>query len=168
MNARPPQENGQRQREQLASRIDGLVAILEERKQELVGLIGKEQDDKLKRVRALIRRHGDDLEAAVTLVESAIRSLEEPHMCVFVQVGSDQLYDKIVSLGCFLILTQLSCHTGSPSWERPCRPLCLHSPPEYSWISGPSYSLPLSPPVHIINSCSCRHNEDDGLSSALY
>lgn len=89
----PPQENGQRQREQLASRIDGLVAILEERKQGLVGLIAKEQDDKLKRVRALIRRHGDDLETAVTLVESAIRSLEEPHMCVFVQVGSDRLHD---------------------------------------------------------------------------
>lgn len=93
MVALPPQENGQRQREQLASRIDGLVATLEERKQELVGLITKEQDEKLKRVRALVRRHGDDLEAAVTLVESAIRSLEEPHMCVFVQVGSEQLHD---------------------------------------------------------------------------
>lgn len=70
--------------------------MLEERKQELVGLITKEQDDKLKRVRGLIRRHGDDLEAAVTLVESAIRSLEEPHMCVFVQVGSDRLCDYMV------------------------------------------------------------------------
>lgn len=85
-----PQENAQRQREQLDRCFAALVAILEERKQELVGLITEEQDHKLKRVRSLIRRHGDDLEAAVTLVETAIRTLEEPHMSVFVQVGGDR------------------------------------------------------------------------------
>uniref|UniRef100_A0A671UAD6 Tripartite motif-containing protein 54 n=1 Tax=Sparus aurata TaxID=8175 RepID=A0A671UAD6_SPAAU len=53
------QENGQRQREQLASRFDGLVAILEERKQELVGLITRQQDDKLRHLRSLIRRQLD-------------------------------------------------------------------------------------------------------------
>nr|XP_046228806.1 tripartite motif-containing protein 54 [Scatophagus argus] len=79
------EENGQRQREQLAMRFDSLVAILEERKQELVGFITKQQDEKLKRVRALIRRHSDDLEAAVMLVESAIQSMEEPHMSLFIQ-----------------------------------------------------------------------------------
>lgn len=81
------QENGQRQREQLANRFDTLVAILEERKQELVGQITKDQDDKLKHVRALICQHNDHLEAAVTLVESAIQSMEEPHMPLFIQVG---------------------------------------------------------------------------------
>lgn len=80
------QENGQRQRERLADRFDGLVSILEERKQKLVGLIAKQQDEKLKRVRSLIRRHGDDLEVAVTLVETAIQSMEEPHMALFIQV----------------------------------------------------------------------------------
>lgn len=60
---------------------------MEERKRELVGLITKQQDEKLKRVRALIRRHGDDLEAAVTLVESAIQTMEEQHMPLFIQVG---------------------------------------------------------------------------------
>ncbi|XP_070781753.1 tripartite motif-containing protein 54 [Enoplosus armatus] len=82
---RTTEENGKRQKEQLANHFDSLVAILEERKQELVGLITKHQDDKLKRVRALIRRHSDDLEAAVTLVESAIQSMEEPHMALFIQ-----------------------------------------------------------------------------------
>uniref|UniRef100_A0A671U9X3 Tripartite motif-containing protein 54 n=1 Tax=Sparus aurata TaxID=8175 RepID=A0A671U9X3_SPAAU len=77
---RTTEENGQRQREQLASRFDGLVAILEERKQELVGLITRQQDDKLRHLRSLIRRQNDDLEAAVTLVESAIQSMEEPQM----------------------------------------------------------------------------------------
>lgn len=60
---------------------------MEERKQELVGEITEEQDGKLKHVRALIRRHSDHLEAAITLVESAIRSMEEPHMPLFIQVG---------------------------------------------------------------------------------
>ncbi|XP_031717462.1 tripartite motif-containing protein 54 [Anarrhichthys ocellatus] len=82
---RTVEENSQRRREQLADRLDGLVAVLDERKQELVGLITREQDDKLKRVRSLIGRHSDQLEAAVTLVESAIRSMEEPHMSLFIQ-----------------------------------------------------------------------------------
>ncbi|XP_078130900.1 tripartite motif-containing protein 54 [Sander vitreus] len=82
---RTVEENGQRQREQLAIRFDSLLAILDERKQELVGLITKQQDDKLKLVQSLIRQHSDHLEAAVTLVESAIQSMEEPHMPVFIQ-----------------------------------------------------------------------------------
>lgn len=68
------------------------MAILEERKQELVGEIAKEQDDKLKHVRSLIRQHGDHLEAAVTLVESAIQFMEEPHMPLFIQVGVCKYY----------------------------------------------------------------------------
>ncbi|XP_070705366.1 tripartite motif-containing protein 54 [Pempheris klunzingeri] len=79
------QENSTRQVEQLANHFDHLVAILEERKQELVGLVTKQQDEKLKHVRSLIRRNGDDLEAAAALVESAIQSLEEPHMPLFIQ-----------------------------------------------------------------------------------
>ncbi|XP_075869183.1 tripartite motif-containing protein 54 isoform X2 [Nelusetta ayraudi] len=90
------EENGQRQREQLDRRFAALVAILEERKQELVGLITREQDDKLTRLRGLIRRHGDDLEAAVTLVETAIRALEEPHMSVFVQ-SADVILEKMAA-----------------------------------------------------------------------
>lgn len=79
------EENGRQTKEQLADSFDSLVAILEERKQELVGLITKQQDDKLRHVRSLIRQHGDDLEAAVTLVESAIHLMEEPHMPLFIQ-----------------------------------------------------------------------------------
>ncbi|XP_028460981.1 tripartite motif-containing protein 54 isoform X2 [Perca flavescens] len=86
---RTVEENGQRQREQLAIRFDSLLAILDERKQELVGLISKQQDDKLKRVQSLIRQHSDHLEVAVTLVESAIQSMEEPHMPVFIQDSID-------------------------------------------------------------------------------
>nr|XP_019960581.1 PREDICTED: tripartite motif-containing protein 54 [Paralichthys olivaceus] len=82
---RTVEENGKRQREQLADHFDGLVSILEERKQELVGQISKQQDDKLKHLRCLIQRHSDHLEAAVMLVESAIQSMEETHMPLFIQ-----------------------------------------------------------------------------------
>lgn len=85
------EENGQRQREQLSARFQGLVTVLEERKQELVGLITKHQDDKLRLVRSLIRRHGERLEEAVTLVESAIQSMDEPHMSLFIQTAKDIL-----------------------------------------------------------------------------
>ncbi|XP_041831064.1 tripartite motif-containing protein 54 isoform X2 [Melanotaenia boesemani] len=96
------EENGQRQKEHLANHFDSLVAILEERKQELVGLITKHQDEKLKHTRSLIRLQSDHLENAVTLVESAIQSMEEPHMSLFIQnakvilekVGSTSLQQK--------------------------------------------------------------------------
>ncbi|KAF3703126.1 Tripartite motif-containing protein 54 Muscle-specific RING finger protein [Channa argus] len=79
------EDNGQRQREQLANHFESLVAILEERKQELVGQITKEQDHKLQHVRSLLRHHSERLEAAGALVESAIQSMEEPHMPLFIQ-----------------------------------------------------------------------------------
>ncbi|KAG7509320.1 tripartite motif-containing protein 54 [Solea senegalensis] len=84
-------DNGERQREKLGDCFQTLAAILEERKQELVALISRQQDDKLRHVRALIRCHGDHLEAAVTLVESAIQCMEERHMPVFVQSAKDIL-----------------------------------------------------------------------------
>ncbi|KAM8832825.1 tripartite motif-containing protein 54 [Spinachia spinachia] len=91
---RTVEENGQRRREQLSGRLDGLVAILDERKRELVGLIGKEQDDKLRCVRSLIGRHSDQLEAVGTLVEAAIRSNEEPRAPLFIQ-SANVILEKI-------------------------------------------------------------------------
>ncbi|XP_060947796.1 tripartite motif-containing protein 54 [Limanda limanda] len=82
---RTVEDGGRRQREQLAAHFAGLVCVLEERKQELVGRISREQDEKLKHLRGLIRRHGDHQEAAVTLVESGIQSMDEPHMPLFIQ-----------------------------------------------------------------------------------
>ncbi|KAK1805434.1 hypothetical protein P4O66_019752 [Electrophorus voltai] len=80
------EENGQRQKQQLCDKFDMLYAIMEERKKELVEGISRVQDQKLSRVRSLIRRHGDHLEVAVKLVEAAIQSMEEPQMAVFLQV----------------------------------------------------------------------------------
>ncbi|XP_034554779.1 tripartite motif-containing protein 54 [Notolabrus celidotus] len=100
------EENGQRMRGHLADSFDRLVAILEDRKQELVGFITKEQDDKLKHVRSLIRRHGDDLDVAVTLVESAIQSMEEPHMPLFIQSAK-------------VILENMAASSRASNMERP-------------------------------------------------
>eukprot|EP00066_Takifugu_rubripes_P006564 XP_003971456.2 PREDICTED: tripartite motif-containing protein 54 [Takifugu rubripes] len=100
------EENGKQQREQLAGHFDRLVATLEERKLELVGLISKEQDHKLKRARSLIQRYGDELEAAVALVESAIRSMEEPHMSAFIQNAN-------------IILERMAATSRTSSTERP-------------------------------------------------
>ncbi|XP_054617860.1 tripartite motif-containing protein 54 isoform X2 [Dunckerocampus dactyliophorus] len=88
------QENARQRREQIASQLETLAAILDERKQELVRLITREQDDKLQHVRALVRQHGERLEAAVTLVESAIHAAEEPHMALFIQ-SATVILDKM-------------------------------------------------------------------------
>lgn len=82
----PQQENGRRQKQALCDKFDSLYAILEERKKELVDSVSREQDRKLRHVRGLLRRHGDHLEASVKLVETAIQSMEEPQMAVFLQV----------------------------------------------------------------------------------
>ncbi|XP_034018517.1 tripartite motif-containing protein 54 isoform X1 [Thalassophryne amazonica] len=79
------EENAQRQREQLVHHLNELMALLEERKQDLICLITKQQDEKLQHFRSLIHRHSEHLEAAVTLVESAIQNMEEPHMPLFIQ-----------------------------------------------------------------------------------
>ncbi|TNN85383.1 Tripartite motif-containing protein 54 [Liparis tanakae] len=87
-------ENGRRRREQLVARLDVLAGVLDERKQELVGLVAGEQDDRLRRVRSLLRRHVGRLEAAAALVESALQSIEEPHMPVFIQ-SATAIMEKI-------------------------------------------------------------------------
>ncbi|XP_035276913.1 tripartite motif-containing protein 54 [Anguilla anguilla] len=88
------EENGRRQKQHLCDKFDTLIAILEERKKDLVQCIGREQDQKLGHVRSLIRRHGDHLEGAVKLVEAAIHSMEEPQMAVFLQ-SSKEVFEKI-------------------------------------------------------------------------
>lgn len=71
--------------------FDLLTSILEERKEEVVGVISKHQDDKLQHVQSLIQRHGEHLEVAVGLVESAIQAMEEQHMSQFIQAGGAAL-----------------------------------------------------------------------------
>ncbi|KAM6964929.1 tripartite motif-containing protein 54 [Aplochiton taeniatus] len=82
---RTVEENGRRQKQLLCDGFNGLYAILEEKKMELVGIVAQQQDEKLSHVRSLVHRHGDHLEAAVKLVETAIQSMEETQMALFLQ-----------------------------------------------------------------------------------
>nr|XP_015200991.1 PREDICTED: tripartite motif-containing protein 54 [Lepisosteus oculatus] len=83
------EDNGRRQKQHLCEKFDSLYAILEEKKKELVLCISREQDEKLGHVRSLIRQHGDHLEGASKLVETAIQSMEEPQMAVFLQSAKE-------------------------------------------------------------------------------
>jgi len=79
----------------ISDKFDELFAILEERKRELVETIGREQDQKLGHVRSLIRLQGDHLEMSIKLVETAVQSMEEPQIPVFLQVQTLSIYLSI-------------------------------------------------------------------------
>lgn len=91
------EDNGRRQKQHLCLRFDSLYSILEERKKELLQEIGREQEEKVQRVRELIRQYGDHLEVSSKLVESAIQSMEEPQMAVYLQ-QSKELIKKITDM----------------------------------------------------------------------
>nr|XP_020663924.1 tripartite motif-containing protein 54 [Pogona vitticeps] len=91
------EDNARRQKQHLCLRFDSLYSILEERKKELLQEIGREQEEKLQRVRGLIRQYGDHLEVSSKLVESAIQSMEEPQMAVYLQ-QSKELIKKITDM----------------------------------------------------------------------
>ncbi|XP_016150133.1 tripartite motif-containing protein 54 [Sinocyclocheilus grahami] len=91
---RTVKENGHRQMQYISDKFDELYAILEDRKRELIETVGREQDQKLGHVRSLIRRHGDHLEMSVKLVETAIQTMAEPQMAVFLQ-SAKEVFKKI-------------------------------------------------------------------------
>ncbi|XP_053107063.1 tripartite motif-containing protein 54 [Hemicordylus capensis] len=91
------EENGRRQKQHLCLRFDSLYSILEERKKELLQEVGREQEEKVQRVRGLIRQYGDHLEVSSKLVESAIQSMEEPQMAVYLQQAKE-LIKKITDM----------------------------------------------------------------------
>ncbi|XP_077366606.1 tripartite motif-containing protein 54 isoform X2 [Festucalex cinctus] len=79
------QENARQRREELASQFAALTAILDERKQELVGLITREQDGELQRIRQLVGERGQRLEDGRQLVETAVHAADHAHAALFVQ-----------------------------------------------------------------------------------
>ncbi|KAM3855731.1 tripartite motif-containing protein 54 isoform 1-T1 [Vipera latastei] len=91
------EDNARRQKQHLCLRFDSLYSILEERKKELLQEIGREQEEKVQRVRGLIRQYGDHLEVSSKLVESAIQSMEEPQMALYLQ-QSKELIKKITDM----------------------------------------------------------------------
>lgn len=66
--------------------FDHLFALLEEKKSVMILQINAEQEEKLDYIRGLRRKHNDHLENAVKLLETAIQTLDESEMAVFLQV----------------------------------------------------------------------------------
>ncbi|XP_067148438.1 tripartite motif-containing protein 55 [Apteryx mantelli] len=83
-----------RQKEQLCEKFDYLYSVLEERKNEMTQIITRTQEEKLERVRSLMKKYADHLEAVSKLVESGIQFMEEPEMAVFLQ-NAKTLLQKI-------------------------------------------------------------------------
>ncbi|XP_038579820.1 tripartite motif-containing protein 55-like isoform X2 [Micropterus salmoides] len=79
-------ENGRRQKSKVCETFDHLFALLEERKGEMTLRINCEQE-KLDYIRGLKRKHTDHLETAAKLLETAIQTLDESEMAVFLQVN---------------------------------------------------------------------------------
>ncbi|XP_044929854.1 LOW QUALITY PROTEIN: tripartite motif-containing protein 54 [Mustela nigripes] len=88
------EDNSRRQKQLLNQRFEALCSVLEERKAELLQALAREQEEKLLRVRGLIRQYGDHLEASSKLVESAIQSMEEPQMALYLQQAKE-LINKV-------------------------------------------------------------------------
>ena len=80
------QDSGRVIKKRLSDSFDDLLGAMEERKEQLIGEIGWQQDRKLRHVLSLIRRHGDHLEGGAKLLETASQTMEEPPMAVFIQV----------------------------------------------------------------------------------
>ncbi|GCC35613.1 hypothetical protein chiPu_0014099, partial [Chiloscyllium punctatum] len=89
------QDNSRRQKQLLCEKFDSLYTILEERKKEMLQCITREQEEKVQYVRSLMRQHGDHLEGASKLVETALQFTEEPQMAVFLQ-NTKQLIKKVI------------------------------------------------------------------------
>uniref|UniRef100_F7EA11 Tripartite motif-containing protein 54 n=1 Tax=Ornithorhynchus anatinus TaxID=9258 RepID=F7EA11_ORNAN len=66
--------------------FDRMSAILEERRKIMLQRVSYEQAEKTQHLRTLTRAYSDHIEAASKLVDTALQSMEEPHMPLFLQV----------------------------------------------------------------------------------
>ncbi|XP_059199712.1 E3 ubiquitin-protein ligase TRIM63-like [Centropristis striata] len=89
-------ENGRRQKSKVCEVFDHLFAVLEERKGELSQRISCEQEEKLDYIRGLTRKYTEHLEDTAKLLETAIQTMDESEMAVFLQT-TKPLLQKIVA-----------------------------------------------------------------------
>ncbi|KAM9034665.1 LOW QUALITY PROTEIN: E3 ubiquitin-protein ligase TRIM63 [Sarcophilus harrisii] len=70
-------ENSHQVKEELSQKFD-VLAVLDEKKSELLQRITREQEEKISFIEALIQQYREQLEKATKLVETAIQSMDEP------------------------------------------------------------------------------------------
>ncbi|KAM9321747.1 E3 ubiquitin-protein ligase TRIM63-like isoform 2-T2 [Pholidichthys leucotaenia] len=78
-------ENGRRQKSKVCETFDHVFALLEEKKSEMTVRINTEQEEKLDYIRSLRRKYTEHLDATAKVLETAIQSMDESEMAVFLQ-----------------------------------------------------------------------------------
>ncbi|XP_030073977.1 E3 ubiquitin-protein ligase TRIM63 isoform X2 [Microcaecilia unicolor] len=84
------EDNSRQKKEALQRTFDTLGEILEEKKNDLLQRIAKEQEDKTGFVQSLIQQYREQLETSSKLVEKAIEAMDETVVAAF-----------LMNLGCF-------------------------------------------------------------------
>uniref|UniRef100_A0A8D2IT34 Tripartite motif-containing protein 54 n=1 Tax=Varanus komodoensis TaxID=61221 RepID=A0A8D2IT34_VARKO len=82
------EENCKAQKQALCEKFDRMCAILEERRKIMLQRITYERDEKSQHLKSLSKACSDHIESSSKLVDTALQSMEEPQMAVFVQVKS--------------------------------------------------------------------------------
>ncbi|XP_067888021.1 tripartite motif-containing protein 54-like isoform X2 [Heterodontus francisci] len=77
--------NSHRQKELMCEKFDGLYAMLEEKKKDMLQHITVEQEEKTQHIRSLIRKYGEHLEGVSKTIESGLQCMEEPEIAIFLQ-----------------------------------------------------------------------------------
>ncbi|XP_063152986.1 tripartite motif-containing protein 54-like [Candoia aspera] len=77
--------NCKAQKQALCEKFDRMGAILEERRKIMLQRITYEQEGKMQHLKALSKVCSDHIESSSKLVDTALQSMEEPQMSVFVQ-----------------------------------------------------------------------------------
>uniref|UniRef100_A0AAZ1XZ56 Tripartite motif-containing protein 54 n=1 Tax=Oreochromis aureus TaxID=47969 RepID=A0AAZ1XZ56_OREAU len=80
-------ENGRRQKSKVCETFDHLFALLEEKKSEMTVRINAEQEEKLDYIRGLRRKYTEHLDGTAKLLETAIQTMDESEMALFLQVN---------------------------------------------------------------------------------
>ncbi|KAM4552729.1 E3 ubiquitin-protein ligase TRIM63-like [Odontesthes bonariensis] len=88
-------ENGRRQKSKVCETFDHLFALLEEKKGEMTVRITAEQEEKLQYIRSLSGKYSEHLDATAKLLETAIQTMDESEMAVFLQTAKP-LLQKLV------------------------------------------------------------------------
>ncbi|XP_023267827.1 E3 ubiquitin-protein ligase TRIM63-like isoform X1 [Seriola lalandi dorsalis] len=88
-------DNGSRQKSKVCETFDHLFALLEEKKGEMTVRITCEQEEKLDYIRGLRRKYNEHMENTAKLLETAIQTMDESEMAVFLQT-TKPLLQKIV------------------------------------------------------------------------
>ncbi|XP_072111475.1 tripartite motif-containing protein 55a isoform X3 [Mobula birostris] len=79
------ESNGSCQKELICEKFDGLYAMLEEKKKDMLQIITVEQEEKTQHVRSLMRKYGEHLEGVSKVIETGLQCMEEPEIAVFLQ-----------------------------------------------------------------------------------